>query len=490
MAARELPNLGLEGGYEEHEDGWAEGMATNLLKLSVLVQGGVIDKVAAEPGSPTAGDVYLLDETHATHPNEIAVWDGEPTEEAWVYFEPQEGWLIFNRAAGYYEKFDGTVWSELETGGGGGGGIPEAPEDSKLYGRKNAAWEEIIGGGGEGGVLPYAGARARNATTKNQSTTGTWTAFVWDNANDRDTDGFWSAGNPSRLTVPAGVTKVRLRASLWIDNSDTIGNHGFVFYKNDGQPLGTTNFNFGGGGYNNPGCGAATDVLDVVEGDYFELRYFISESFSIGTSSWFAIEVIERGASNVGLNLNLDDILDVDAPAPADGDSLIFNATSGEWEPGVPQVTVPEGSTYSRPFKGAMAKFNADKATSTLPYYPVWDGTDYDTDGFWSAANPTRLTVPAGVTMVRLYGCLNPTVLSGNLALSVYKNGASFRGGAQTGGPTGYTNVMPSLATPPIPVVEGDYFELRFNRNASGSLTYGASQSYLAIEVVETEDAL
>jgi hypothetical protein len=117
MAARELPNLGLEGGYEEHENGWAEGMALNLLKLSVLVQGGAIDKLAAEPGSPAAGDTYILDETHATHANAVAVYD----DGAWVYFEPQEGWLIFNRTAEYYEKFDGTVWAELEMGGGGGG---------------------------------------------------------------------------------------------------------------------------------------------------------------------------------------------------------------------------------------------------------------------------------------------------------------------------------------------------------------------------------
>ena len=34
----------------------------------------------------------------------------------------------------------------------GGGGIPEAPIDDKLYGRKNAAWSEIISGGGGGTV--------------------------------------------------------------------------------------------------------------------------------------------------------------------------------------------------------------------------------------------------------------------------------------------------------------------------------------------------
>lgn len=115
MAARDLPNLALKGFFDLGEDGWGDEMSLNLLKLSVLVQGGAIDKVAAEPGSPAAGDTYIMNETHATHANAVAVYD----DGAWVYFAPQEGWLIFNRQANYYEKFDGSVWAELATGGGG-----------------------------------------------------------------------------------------------------------------------------------------------------------------------------------------------------------------------------------------------------------------------------------------------------------------------------------------------------------------------------------
>ena len=121
MPARTLPNLSLLAGYDLGEDGWADDMTLNLLKLSVLTQGTVQEKVAAEPVSPTAGDVILLDETNATNPNAVAVYDGPTGEEAWVYIAPNDGWLLYNQAAGYYEKFDGTVWAELETGGGGGG---------------------------------------------------------------------------------------------------------------------------------------------------------------------------------------------------------------------------------------------------------------------------------------------------------------------------------------------------------------------------------
>lgn len=122
MVARTFPNLELKAGYDIGEDGWGDDMSLNMLKLSILSQGTVIDKVAVEPMAPVAGDVYLLDETNMTNPNAVAVFDGEVGFEVWVYIEPKEGWLTYNQTAGYYEKFDGSVWAELATGGSGGGG--------------------------------------------------------------------------------------------------------------------------------------------------------------------------------------------------------------------------------------------------------------------------------------------------------------------------------------------------------------------------------
>lgn len=116
MASRTLPNIGLKGFWTLGEDGWKDENDLNLLKLSVLVQGGAISKVSATPGSPVDGDVYLFDETHPTDANKIAIRDSG----AWVFLTPLEGWLMHNQAAGYYEKFDGTAWAELATGGSGG----------------------------------------------------------------------------------------------------------------------------------------------------------------------------------------------------------------------------------------------------------------------------------------------------------------------------------------------------------------------------------
>lgn len=120
MPARTFPNVGLKGGYDEHEGGWADDQNLNLLKLSALAQGTVISKLSATPGSPTPPAVYLFDETHATNPNTIGIFEGPVGEETWTYIEPEAGWLVYNQQDEYYEKFDGTVWAELETGGGAG----------------------------------------------------------------------------------------------------------------------------------------------------------------------------------------------------------------------------------------------------------------------------------------------------------------------------------------------------------------------------------
>lgn len=113
MTARTLPNLGLRAFYELGEDGWKDDQDLGLLKLSVLVQARALDLVAIPPASPVLGDVYVLDETNGTHPNEIIVWDGETGAEAWVYIEPGEGWMIYVEALGDYRRFDGTEWIPL-----------------------------------------------------------------------------------------------------------------------------------------------------------------------------------------------------------------------------------------------------------------------------------------------------------------------------------------------------------------------------------------
>lgn len=111
MTARTLPGLGLEGGYDVGENGWGPGMAANLLLLSVLTQGGVLDYVAATPGAPVDGNVYIFDGTHPTQANKVAVYDNG----GWVYYTPLEGWKLYDRTGNHFLLFDGSTWSVFAT---------------------------------------------------------------------------------------------------------------------------------------------------------------------------------------------------------------------------------------------------------------------------------------------------------------------------------------------------------------------------------------
>jgi len=158
MASRTLPNLGLAGFWELGEDNYKDEMDLNLLKLSVLTQGGVISKLSAVPGGPSDGDVHLLDETAGGSANKIAVRDAG----AWVYFVPLEGWLVYVRADNEFQYYDGTEWTPL------GVNLPDFdPVDDagkvlaiKLDG-SGFEWVEATTGGGGGGTTVVTAARWR-----------------------------------------------------------------------------------------------------------------------------------------------------------------------------------------------------------------------------------------------------------------------------------------------------------------------------------------
>ena len=101
MAAHALPGIGLTGGRAAGEDGWADEMNANLLRLSVLTQLSVLSRVAAVPASPADGDIYIV-----TADNRVAVRDSG----AWSYYVPVEGWTAWVRDSDVRVTFNGTAW--------------------------------------------------------------------------------------------------------------------------------------------------------------------------------------------------------------------------------------------------------------------------------------------------------------------------------------------------------------------------------------------
>lgn len=107
VASRIMPGaLALRGGWPHGTNEWNDEMDANLLWLSTMVQGRIIDQVSNEPINPQQGDVYLLAAAHFSHPNAVAAYDAG----AWNYLVPRAGCRLFNATLGVFTQFDGTVW--------------------------------------------------------------------------------------------------------------------------------------------------------------------------------------------------------------------------------------------------------------------------------------------------------------------------------------------------------------------------------------------
>lgn len=128
---------------------------------------------------------------------------------------------------------------------------------------------------------------------------GVANSIIW-TSEDSAVPGAWSATvNPTRITVPAGFTKIRLAGTVQFD-TNTSGNRGIELYKNNAIP--TINVFYVAAntiGFN--GLHTESPWLNVIPGDYFELRGYSSvavNAFGVGSHAsfrgcWFEAEFRE-----------------------------------------------------------------------------------------------------------------------------------------------------------------------------------------------------
>ncbi|TGY90645.1 hypothetical protein E5163_05900 [Marinicauda algicola] len=188
----------------------------------------------------------------------------------------------------------------------------------------------------------------------------------------------------------------------------------------------------------------------------------------------------------------LNDLTDVSAGGAVASDVLQFDGAV--WSAG--GVGIFQRALL--PFRGALVQRSTDIATVSPPILIPWQASVYDSEGFWAGGTPERLTIPAGsgITKVRLLGsiAMKASATTGGVYLTFDKNGAGEPIGAAPytvrQGSSGYTNNDFSTFSAVLPVVEGDYFQLRvnFTNNNWNSILAGA-RTWFAIEVVETQDA-
>lgn len=138
---------------------------------------------------------------------------------------------------------------------------------------------------------------------------------------------------------------------------------------------------------------------------------------------------------------------------------------------------------------GALVKLSSNETlvNSTDLEIP-WDVAEYDDASFWEGVtNPERLTVPVGVTKVKLAGSGyfegNST---GRRVLKVIKGGSDFVGMPITSITPSTANPMYiNLASPVLEVTAGNYFELRAYQDSGSSLTFYADETvWFSIDAV------
>lgn len=141
-------------------------------------------------------------------------------------------------------------------------------------------------------AMPWRGARVRR-TTNFPLTANVVYMLPWETA-DLNTNSIYSGAAVTRLTVPTGVTKVRLTHNIRFDISAAALRHMAVF-KNGVPVHGMSAVRYGSIASNINDFNGTSAVLEVSPGDYFELQVISTNSVSILASerTWFEMTVVE-----------------------------------------------------------------------------------------------------------------------------------------------------------------------------------------------------
>lgn len=208
--------------------------------------------------------------------------------------------------------------------------------------------------------------------------------------------------------------------------------------------------------------------------------YYSTDTNELSRYAESAWAVVGTGA------LNLDDISDVDAAAPNDGDVLTFDSGSGDW---VPEAPSGGGGT----FIGARVRRTSDQTTAnyTTQTAVPWQEEVVDTDGFWVIGAPTRLTIPVAFNgryanvqaSVRIN--LTATESYKQVLLVHYDSGGTPKFTAGQSVEVGFPTVYANLSLIGVPVVTDDYFELTVAEESDSSVTIAAtSQTGMGLQII------
>lgn len=141
-------------------------------------------------------------------------------------------------------------------------------------------------------------------------------------------------------------------------------------------------------------------------------------------------------------------------------------------------------------FKGVLLHNTVNQsAPISTDLVIVYDTQVYDTDNFWDSGVTSKITIPAGITKVKLSArVVFGDNQVGDRTVSIAKNGSVSYAGLprSTTTPTsaGFHSML--IDTPVLEVTEGDYFQLIANQTSDVTLSivHGEIQSWFALQVV------
>lgn len=198
----------------------------------------------------------------------------------------------------------------------------------------------------------------------------------------------------------------------------------------------------------------------------------------------------------------------IDGDDLSDGDAAVVITDSGTyWY----HLNATSGATENSPFRvapdsnagdkrwhlvgttkrlGALVKRSTDQSIANNSSTDMtWGAESYDDADFWEGVtNPSRLTIPTGVTSARLSaGVRFASNSSGYRQTYLTKNGSpSFDGRCMlTFDACGSSQADLSIVSPVLSVTGGDYFSCIVHQTSGGSLNVTAGDfTYFSIEAV------
>lgn len=159
----------------------------------------------------------------------------------------------------------------------------------------------------------------------------------------------------------------------------------------------------------------------------------------------------------------------------------------------LPASTSPFGG-----FRGSLVYTSSGISTSdgvavTLPF----DSISYEEGEWFTSSQPTRLTVPSGVSRVQVKGSVRfATSSTGGRSVSIGRNGSFSSTADPQSGQVALTTVAANLSanpttvlvsTPILTVTGGvDYFEIRASQTSSGTLLIEPDDTHFSIVAIDT----